>query len=109
MTYHDLSPELQEAYADLDDESKSAPLEWRDGVLRFKSNAAVRYALDHTNLSDMWIDASRNEWPREDIMSLYRQMGYSLCGFCDVFGEHMQRKETGECTHLRSRQYGRGS
>ena len=93
MTYHDLPKELQESYADLDEESKQAPLTWRDGVIRFAENIAVRYAVDHCNLNDMWMEGIRNEWPIQDVMRLYRQMGYSLCGFMEVFTE--ERLERG--------------
>ena len=44
MNYYDLPPDLQESYADLDEESKQYPLVWTPGregqiprVIRFKT------------------------------------------------------------------------
>ena len=95
MTYYDLTPELQKSYQWLDDVSKQAPLEWVGSVIRFKRNLAVGWAQEHSNLNDMWIEASRNKWPLEDMMSFYRQIGYSLSGFGDIF--HDDGMEQGHC------------
>lgn len=93
MTYYDLPADLQETYADLDEESKRYPLEFTDQcrVLRFKRNKAVGFAMDvlccarDLNLNSLCIAAQRERWPLEDLRMFYRMSGYSLCGFLEVF------------------------
>ncbi len=86
MKFTDLDTKTQETYADLDEQSKRYPIELdASGVLRFKRNRAVVYAVDHCNLNDLWIEAQRNDWAESDLKALYRMMGYSLCGFLEIF------------------------
>lgn len=85
MTYANLGKKTREDYEDLDEISKSYPLEWDGNVIRFKANRAVKYAVDHINLNDLFKEARRNDWPEEELKMFYRMMGYSLCGFMDVF------------------------
>jgi hypothetical protein len=92
MNYYDLAPKQKADYELLDDASRAHPLEVKDGVLRFVSNRAVRYAVDRIDLNDMAKEANRNEWPLEDLMTFYRMMGYSLCGFLDIFGERLEAR-----------------
>lgn len=89
--YCDLPEDIQEVYSDLDDESKKYPLEWVGSVIRFKRNesAAIQYALDHVNLNAMWTEAIKSRWPVQDMMMFYRMMGYSLCGFTEVFSNNL--------------------
>lgn len=61
------------------------------GTLRFRPNNAVRALLDGNNnytLNELWVDFLRGNTPiqLEDMMSLYRDIGYSLFGFWEVFG-----------------------
>jgi hypothetical protein len=51
------------------------------GVQRFKMNAAVRWCVDHVSLNALWIAGL----PKNDVRALYRMMGYSVCGYADVF------------------------
>lgn len=85
MTYADLPEKTRKDYEDLDEISKSYPLEWDGKVLRFKANRAVKFAVDQINLNDLWREAQRNDWPPEELKIFYRMMGYSLCGFMEVF------------------------
>lgn len=93
MTYQNLDRKTREGYEDLDEISKRYPLIFDgDGVLRFQQNRAVRFAADvltheehGRNLNCMWIQAQREHWPMEDLRQFYREMGYSLCGFMDIF------------------------
>ena len=85
LTFYNLPPDVQEAYAGLDDASKQYPLEMDGKVIRFKANLPVKFCVDHINLNDLWKEASRNDWPGEDLRQFYREMGYSLCGFLEIF------------------------
>jgi hypothetical protein len=59
-------------------------------VVRWKSNAVVDLMVDkYVNLNDLWRDFYEKKLPIEDMATVYRMMGYSLCGFIEVFGEHM--------------------
>ena len=89
LTYKDLPRETKKTYARLDHVSKQYPLEFIDGVLRFKRNVAIQYCIDHISLNDMWVESSRNRWPITDLMTIYRMMGYSLCGFMEIFEDHI--------------------
>ena len=67
------------------------------GVLRYKTNKVVRHLIDNTDLNELWAHLYRNghitqddectkggPW-LEDMKEVYRMMGYSLCGFADIF------------------------
>lgn len=70
--------------------------------LCFSGNAVVEYlrnsgqlnlnrifkVLDHNTTRDM-----RN---RHDIREFYRMMGYSLCGYLDIFGDQLAEEEEQE-------------
>lgn len=87
MTYRDLTVKEREDYSDLDEESKQAPLERSsDGVLRFVPSRPIQFAASRISLNDMWVEAQRNRWPDADMRRFYRGMGYSLCGFSEIFG-----------------------
>lgn len=99
MTYSDLSQELQDAYAWLDPASKLAPLKWdgtgEDRVLRFKANQAITWVHDVNDglsLNKLWVAAHREHWLIADMMELYRQMGYSLSGFGDIFYDRIKSR-----------------
>lgn len=99
FTYADLSPDLQEAYAWLDPISKTAPLAWvgtgKNKVLRFKANRAIVFMYEeYRDMNEIWSMARSAKWSTEDVMSLYRQLGYSLSGFGDVFTEERMRRKT---------------
>jgi hypothetical protein len=100
FTYTDLSPDLQEAYAWLDPISKTAPLAWvgtgKNKVLRFKANRAIvfMYNMKGCDMNDIWRMAIEAKWSTEDVMSLYRQIGYSLSGFGEVFTDERMRRKT---------------
>ena len=62
--------------------------------LRWKANTVVALMTDHqsTNridLNKLWQDFIDKQLPIEDMATVYRMMGYSLCGFQEVFGEYI--------------------
>jgi hypothetical protein len=98
MTWYDLSPEWQEGYKDLDENSKRYPLKWFNDAIRFKPNVIVRFLIDKLtedkprfhgdgrfDLNNLWNVAYKEHWPVEDMRQVYRMMGYSLSGFLEVF------------------------
>jgi hypothetical protein len=93
--FKDLSNAKQDEFSDLDEESKQTPLEWDGSVIRFRGNLPMQYVLSHININDLWDEAIRNKWPIKEMMRFYRMLGYSLCGFMEVFGEN--RIKRGHC------------
>lgn len=96
MTYRNLSPKLRQDYADLDLISKDYPLEWDVGVIRFKKNWAVAWLTRQVSLNDLARAHDTGNWPLEDMMMVYRMMGYSLCGFMDIFSERLAALQSPE-------------
>lgn len=63
--------------------------------LRWKGNTVIELMTDHENvnrvdLNKLWADFSKLDLPIEDMATVYRMMGYSLCGFLEIFGEHIE-------------------
>jgi hypothetical protein len=92
MTYFDLKLKDQTVYKDLDAVAKTHPLILDENgnftVLRFKPNRAVQLIMEYTNhqlLNRLAIAVQNGQCPESDLRALYRQMGYSLCGYLDVF------------------------
>lgn len=98
MTYADLPADVQAVYADLDDVSKAYPIERFDGLsrngsYRFVPNKAVVWAITRVNLNDLW-QAARSYISDDDMMQVYREMGYTLCGFVEIFEDVLKNKKT---------------
>ena len=58
----------------------------KDGVIRFKENAIIRYLVDKEiiNLNDVHRWAAINDWSKEDQMQLAQLMGYSISGYGEL-------------------------
>ena len=62
------------------------------GVLRFEVNNLIREMVDQgiegngVGPNEMWMLFFRNKCTLDEIMEVYRMMGYSLHGFWEVFG-----------------------
>jgi hypothetical protein len=63
------------------------PTEFVEGVKRFKKNKIVSYLLDtgNTDLNKLWVMQQNGKFSMEDMEQLYQLIGYSVCGFEDVF------------------------
>jgi hypothetical protein len=67
------------------------------GVLRYVTNPLVRWLEDRVSLNDMWIVYRRKgAWTREQFMQFYRDIGYSLSGFEEIWGEELAEMEEGK-------------
>jgi hypothetical protein len=51
----------------------------------YSRNAAVGRAS--VDLNTLWGDLRRDEFTMEEMVKFYMQTGYSLSGFCEVFGQ----------------------
>lgn len=60
-------------------------------VQRFRANKVVRDLLDAAtegrklDLNEIWITAQKGSYSRDEMHELYRLIGYSVCGFAEVF------------------------
>lgn len=64
------------------------------GVLRYQENPLTCYLLEHVSVNDMWLLYRRKAWSREQFMQFYRDIGYSLSGFEEVWGEVLAEMES---------------
>lgn len=90
-------PEVRKDYGALLDKYPDHPV-ILDGLsdgrcLRWKANKVVCLMTSHesknrVDLNQLWKDFFNQETPIEDMATVYRMMGYSLCGFIEIFGEY---------------------
>ena len=59
------------------------------GVLRYEANTATRWACDHSDLNELWMAFYRGEIALWDLVEFYRDIGYSLQGFDEIWGERL--------------------
>ena len=50
-------------------------------------NALTRTLRGSIDLNALWLDFYRGAFPLADLMRFYMDLGYSLCGFAEVFGQ----------------------
>jgi hypothetical protein len=74
-----------------------------EGIYRYKKSSMMRWLCDHINLNIMWKEYEYGVFTREEFMQFYRDIGYSLCCFEEVWGNEMDKilgikrdPETGE-------------
>ena len=65
------------------------------GTLRWQSDPTVQNLVDRMNLNDIWIlfhhmGLTKNS---EEVRKLYRDMGYSLSGYWNVFYWEMNNED----------------
>ena len=70
-------------------------IEDEQGTLRWKSDPTVREVLDRVNLNDIWMlfykmGLTKNS---EEVRKLYRDMGYSLSGYWEIFYWEMNNED----------------
>ncbi len=59
-----------------------------DGVWRFKQNKLIRYLVDEiVDLNRMKIEFHNRKFSLDEYMQFYMDMGYSLSGFYEIFGQ----------------------
>lgn len=64
-----------------------------DGVQRFRENRIIRDLVDagregrRLDLNEIAIRTDKDRYSRHEQQELYRLIGYSICGFAEVFDE----------------------
>lgn len=67
-----------------------------NGELRYKKNPLIRFLLDNgkISLNDLWNNFDNlDNATIDDMMELYRGIGYSLDGFEDIFWDKGMREK----------------
>lgn len=64
-----------------------------EGVLRFQESPIVKWLRDQVSVNDMWRECGRGTFSTDELMQFYRDIGYSLGGFEEVWGEILDQKE----------------
>jgi hypothetical protein len=72
---------------------------YRDGrQLRFRSDpVSLQLERNLTNLTDLWVQLNtKDSQTRLSLRRFYREIGYSLCGYLDIFREMLDEEEAGQ-------------
>jgi hypothetical protein len=51
------------------------------GVQRFRTNKAVKFAIDAIDMNVLWMSNP----PKNHLREMYRMIGYSVCGYAEIF------------------------
>ena len=70
-------------------------IEDEHGTLRWQAQPTVREILDRVNFNDVWVlfhymSLTKNH---EEVRKLYRDMGYSLSGYWEIFYWEMNNED----------------
>jgi len=74
-------------------------VEWSIGelgtldTLRFQLRPMYRWLADNISLNDFWVAADRMRFALADMAAFYRGMGYTLCGFGEIFSDALAQSE----------------
>lgn len=58
-----------------------------EGVLRYKAKPLTRWLSNQINLNTMWGAYNENYFSRQEFMQFYREIGYTLVGFEEIWGD----------------------
>ena len=64
--------------------------------LRYKSKPIIGWLSDHIDLDEMWTAYRDGKFSRDEFMQFYRDIGYSLGGFAEVWGDDLEKMEAEE-------------
>jgi len=67
-----------------------------DGVLRYKASPLARWIWGRIDLNDMARAYNQGEFSLGEYMQFYRDIGYPLCGFEEIFGEVLDAMGDGQ-------------
>jgi len=60
---------------------------------QYESRGIRRWINDHIDLNKMWIAYRNGKFSRDEFMQFYRDIGYSLGGFEEVWGDELNEME----------------
>lgn len=99
-----LTAEQKDLLAQCGKDALNHPLEVVDGVLRFQGNRAIeaimRNPRTRVDLNELWVSLNLDDPAvRLGLRAFYRDMGYSLCGYLEIFGDMLDREEQHRMLH----------
>ena len=65
----------------------------KHGVLRYKASPIHGWLCDHIDLNEMSVAYQQGAFGRDEFMQFYRDIGYSLGGFEEIWGEELDEME----------------
>lgn len=65
----------------------------QDGVLRYKAKPLMRWLCNQIDLTTMWKAYKQNLFSRTEFMQFYREIGYSLTGFEEIWEKALDEME----------------
>lgn len=70
-------------------------VECNNGTCRFRKNTLIRWLVDQkkVDLCELSAAQQNGEFTIDEHMLFYVGLGYSLCGFSDVFGDEFYQRE----------------
>jgi hypothetical protein len=89
-----------EHYPQLINHATGCPIIENDGILRWKGKSIAMWLLDrcmynHSQyLNDLWRECCIGHISKEEIMEHYREIGYSLSGYLEIFPELCEEKDS---------------
>lgn len=91
LTDAELRKTYYKDYGLLLDRFPNYPIVMDGNVLRWKRKPLMDWISDQIpeGMNAVWIAAHRNKFPREDLYEFYQEVGYSLAGFLEVFGDEL--------------------
>lgn len=84
---------MQEEYGDLLAWFPDHPVKYYNGAVRWVHSPLMRWISDQAILNDMCVAAQQEVFGLDEYMKFYRDIGYSLSGFVEVFGETLWPRE----------------
>lgn len=83
---HDQVPEWAERQVSITDHSI---VKDEEGTLRYQENTLITWLHDiyHIDMNNLWVAYRRKVFTRDEFMQFYRDIGYSLSGFEEVWGD----------------------
>lgn len=64
-----------------------------DGILRYKAKPLARWLCSQTTHQALWDAYEQNQFSRNELMQFGRDIGYSLTGFQELWGEVLDEME----------------
>lgn len=88
--------EAKSLLAQCGEDAQSHPVEMVEGVARFVADPVISliHSTGRIDLNSLWLSVDLDDQRmRKSLRRFYRDLGYSLCGYLEVFGEMLTEEE----------------
>jgi hypothetical protein len=95
MSIDDREARAKELLAQCGPDAADHPIVWDGEIVRFKADPVIKWCALKVSLNALALYAERADSPemRLAVRRFYRNMGYSLCGYLDIFGDQLDAEE----------------